>query len=167
MVRAQIIEKDHGWKELFKRAQEIKRAHVKVGVLADTSQGEQREVSPDGKPSPLTMAEIAAILEFGTQDGRIPPRSVARSTFDAKREELVRLGRTLIERVLDGKITVKQALNAMGATLANEMKRKITEGAGVPPPNAASTVAVKGSDRPWVDTGALLNAFTWTVEMGE
>jgi hypothetical protein len=54
----------------------------------------------------------------------------------------------------------------MGSTLANAMKRKIVDGAGVPPPNAPSTVAKKGSSRPLVDTGRLVNAITWASIVG-
>lgn len=163
-VTAKLIVKDRGWAAMLKRVEDIKNSYVKVGVLGDDPQGGgMHETEPDGSASPLTVGEIAAIMEFGTQDGHIPARSFARSTFDEKREQLVDLGKKLIGGVVDGKVTVQNALNMMGSTLANAMKRKITDGEGIPPPNAPSTIAAKGSSRPLVNTGRLLNSITWAA----
>ncbi len=154
-----FTDRDLGWNEILKVAAEIKQSKVRVGVI-----GERAEAKEEG--SPLTVGEIAAVLEYGTEDGHIPARPFVRGTFDAERENLVALGRKLIRGALDGKITVEKGLNIIGSTLANAIKRRITDGSGVPPPNAPSTIAAKGSDRPLVDTGRLLGAITWSVVMG-
>lgn len=156
--KAELIVKDLGWTEMLKRAKEIKDRRVKVGVL-DSGEGAAMH-DPDGD---LSVAEIAAVNEFGTQDGRIPERSFVRSTFDEQREELVELGKELIAKVFEGKIDVNKALNMLGAKLATEIKKKITLGDGVPPPNAEATIAAKGSSRPLVDTGRMVNAITWAI----
>src|SRR5690349_16205007 len=106
-----------GWKEFFKRIDEIKNSSVKVGVLADEEKGGLHVPGED-----LTVAEIAVVNEFGTEDGTIPPRSFVRSTFDEKREELTELGKKLMGAVLDGKTTIDKALNLMGMTLATAVK---------------------------------------------
>lgn len=155
--KAELVVKDHGWVELMKHAKEIKDSKVKVGVL---DEGDGAAVHDAG--GVLTVAEIAAIHEFGTQDGHIPERSFVRSTFDEKHEELVELGKELMKKVLEGKIPVDRALNVLGAKLATEIKKKITVD-GVPPPNAESTVIAKGSSRPLVDTGRMVNAITWAI----
>lgn len=129
-----------------KRAKEARKAKVKVGVLEDTPKGAAKEVDKKtGKTSDLTVAEIAAVLHFGTKDGHIPPRPFLAMTFDAKREELVALGSDLLFGVLIGKLSLERALNVLGAVLANATKATVT--AGVPPPNAPSTAlgkAMKG-----------------------
>lgn len=154
--------KDKGWLEFFKNVHEIRNARVRVGVLADTDKGGLHVEGGD-----LTVAEIAAVQEFGTEDDRVPERSFVRSTFDEKREELTKLGSDLMGEVLDGKMKVPRALGLLGAKAAAEMKKKITMGEGVPPPNAPSTIAAKDSDRPLVDTGRMLNAITWSVGDGD
>jgi hypothetical protein len=161
LSKSSITDKDHGWAALFRRVKEIESSYVRVGVLADDAKGGMRVPGGD-----LTIAEIAVVNEYGTEDKTIPARSFARSTFDEKREELVGLGKKLMTGVVDGKIGIKPALDVMGSTLANAMKRKIVDGAGVPPPNAPSTVAKKGSSRPLVDTGRLVNAITWASIVG-
>jgi hypothetical protein len=153
--------KDTGMRAMFERAQQIKDAYVKVGVLADDEKGGMHYEGGE-----LTVAEIAAINEYGTQDGRIPSRSFLRSTFEARREELAEMGREFIEKVVDGKLDLAIALGRMGAWLANKVKRAITDGTGIEPENRPSTVRKKGSSRPLVDTGRMLAAITWSVIVG-
>lgn len=154
-MAASIIDKDHGFAAFFRRIKEIESSHVKVGVLDDG------KVTGAG----LTVGQIAVVNEFGTE--AVPARSFVRSTFDQKREDLAELGKKLMTGIVDGKIKLKPALDVMGSTLAAAMKKKITDGEGIPPPNAPSTVAAKGSDRPLVDTGRLLNSITWTSIVGD
>lgn len=153
---AKLIDRDLGMLDFIKRIREVKDARVHVGVLADDSKGGARE-------GDLTVAEIAAILEYGTKDGHIPARPFLRHTFDAHREEMEKIGEKLIGQAVDGKITVDKALGIMGAKLSAEVKKCITSGPGVPPPNAPSTIKAKGSSRPLVDTGRLVNAITWAI----
>lgn len=126
---------DHGMDDLFERLKDVQESYVKVGVLdEDEKGGEVRE-------SGLTNAEIAAVLEFGTQNKHIPARPVIRPTFDEKREELVTLGKKLIGDVIDGRLKIERALGMMGSTLVTAMRLKITS--GVAPPNAPSTLERK------------------------
>src|SRR6266436_693869 len=104
MAGPRIIDKDLGWAEFFKTIREIKDARIKVGVL-DSSGGAEKEPGSD-----ITLAQLAGVLEFGTEDGRIPSRSVVRSTFDEEREKLVRMGADLIGQVLDRKMSLDRAL---------------------------------------------------------
>lgn len=158
-LTAKVVAKDHGFAEFFKRMREARDAKIKVGVLADTSQGAETEGGD------LTVAEIAVVNEFGTEDKRVPERSFLRSTFEEKREDLVKLGAHLFGLVIAGKMKLDRALGIMGATLASEVKNKIT-GTELPPPNAPSTIARKGSDHPLVDTGRLVGAITWGPDEG-
>jgi hypothetical protein len=157
LSKPSIIDKDHGWQALFKRVKEIESSYIKVGVLDD---------GKSNTGGDLSIGEIAVVNEFGTEDGTIPARSFMRSTFDEKREDMVALGKKLMGAVVDGKMRIKQALDVMGLKLSTEMKKKITEGAGVPPPNAPATVAKKGSARTLVDTGRMLGSITWTAIVG-
>lgn len=158
--RVEVKKKDTGWKEFFRRASEIKNGRVRVGILSDSEKGGMHVEGSD-----LTVAEIAAVNEFGTEDGHIPERSFLRSTFDEQREQMVEDGKKLMGQVLDGKMPVARALGLLGLKLATAVKKKI---AGVvPPPNAASTIAHKGSDHPLIDTGRMLNAITWAIDSGD
>lgn len=158
-----VIVKDHGLSALFKTALQLRAgAHVKVGVLADSAQGGLHEEGGE-----LTVAEIAAVNEFGTEDGRVPARSFIQRTFDEKREALTKEFAALLGgKVLFGAMTLANALGLVGAQLAAEIKKRVTAGDPIPPPNAPSTVEKKGSDRPLIDTGRMVNAVTWLVQLG-
>lgn len=156
-MHARIEDSDKGWGAVFKRVKNAGKGRVKVGVLADTAQGGAHE-----EGSSLTVAEIAAVLHFGTSDGHIPPRPFLAMAFDQNREELAQMGARFMAEVLFGDMTEDRALGLMGAKLAAEAKKTITIGNQLTP-NAPATIKAKGSDRPLVDTGRLLNAITWMI----
>ncbi len=166
-----VIDKDRGWKAMLKAIEAMAgESYVKVGVLADDAKGGLHAIDPEtGKAADLTVAEIAACNEFGTD--HIPARPFLRPTFDAVRPELERMSVKGILGILDGRLSVGQVLNLMGAFLAAETKKTITVGAEIAPTNAPSTKARKqakgkGTVRTLVDTGRMVGAITWTVVQG-
>lgn len=178
MSKTELIDKDFGFRDLMKRAQAIKgTAFVKVGVLSDSERGGLHRKEADGKASPLTVAEIALVNEFGTKDGRIPSRPAIRDTFDAMREDLEKMGaRLLVLMIVDGTMTADRALDLMGLKLATEIRKHIV--AGVTPVNAAGTMARKLAKsakgrakanlvKPLIDTARMLNAIAWARVFGE
>lgn len=135
-------------------------AHVKVGILASAGGG---AVEPGGD---LTLIEIAAIHEFGSEAAGIRERSFIRATVDQKRDEIVQLQARVARQFLAEKITLEQALGIIGAWLAAEIKKTIVEQRTAGPEdqaNAPSTIAAKGSSTPLVDTGRLMNSINWQV----
>jgi phage gpG-like protein len=61
---------------------------------------------------------------------------------------------------------LENQLGLVGQQVVSDVKGRILEGEGIPPPNAPSTVRRKGSSRPLVDTGQLLNSLTYQVVPG-
>lgn len=164
MGRTTIIDKDSGWKALYNRVKSLNGSvEVTVGVLGNTETGGLHQKDAAGKSQPLTVVEIAAVQEFGTRDGRIPSRPVIRGTFDRLREELQQDINKLVLKVLFEGLNPVKAMSMIGLKLSSEMKKTITQGAGIPPPNAQSTIDAKGSARPLVDTGRLLNSYSYVV----
>jgi hypothetical protein len=171
----EVHDKDLGWLAILQQVEALAGgAYAKVGVLEDDPKGSYR---PKGG---LTVAEIAAVQEFGTEDGHVPERSFLRSTFDEMRDTLDEMSRKLIIAVvLDRTLTVEQALNLLGAKFAAAVRAKITDGEGVPPPNAPSTRARKEAKGRWnvkgaaaaaglgvrtlVDTARMIGAITWAL----
>lgn len=180
--KSRVVDRDRGWGDLLKQVDAMAgRSFVKVGILGDKGGG-LHEQDPDGKASPLTVAEIGAVNEFGSEDGHVPERSFLRATFDRMREELASDAAKLLVKALDRKLSVEMALNVLGAKLAAEVKKTITV-IGVPPPNAPSTVARKTDAGAWnkggqaqgvlqwgvralVDSGRLVASIAWAVVTG-
>lgn len=122
---------------------QIKRG---VEVRVGTAQGTHGE-------SGMSNDELAAIHEFGTEDGRVPERSFLRSTMKAQRRPWLDFLAARMKRVVAGKLPALAALEQLGLKAAGDVKAAIV--AGIDPSNAPSTVAAKGSDTPLIDTGRL------------
>lgn len=130
---------------------------VKVGVLSNA-----------GNHDHISMVELAAVHEFGSPQNHIPERSFIRATFNEKRSELERFVGAIVKRMFaDKNMTPLIALNILGAWMAAQIQNKITQGPHIPPPLKPATVAAKGSSRPLVDTGRLVQSITHEVVKGE
>lgn len=110
-------------------------------------------------PSGMPVVELGAIHEFGTE--RVPERSFLRSTIREKRREHNDMIRRLGRNVIRGTETIERALGIVGTVVAANVQETIAD--GVPPPNAPSTIARKGSSTPLIDTGALRQSITHQV----
>jgi hypothetical protein len=155
----------HLWDELLARAQGLEKLHVRVGVLS--SKGGD---SMDGE---FRLVDLAALMEFGSDpDGpspdHIPARAPIRTTFYQRcKQELVDMQTKLAKQIVTGGMDPKRAMGILGSWGANAIKKTITEGEGLPPPNAPSTIAAKGSSRPLVDTGAMKASYSYEVSEDE
>lgn len=105
------------------------------------------------------MVVIAASNEFGTD--RIPERSFLRSTIDDNEQQIADDLEAAVDAILGGD-DPERALGLVGEKWVGEIKKRITD--RIPPPNAPSTIARKGSDMPLVDTGRLRNSIDWQLE---
>jgi hypothetical protein len=141
------------WTELKNKLELMGKAnsHVKVGVL-----------STDLHSSGFSIAELAAVHEFGSRDGRIPQRSFIGETLKQEQPQLVKVVSALASQVIRSKATVAEALERLGLWSSNAIKRRIT-GTDIPPPLKTSTINRKGSSKPLIDTGQLLNSISYEV----
>jgi hypothetical protein len=156
--RVVVKEVDRGWAALRDavRAYKAKDPHVKVGFLDDGGKG-------SADHGGLTTAELAAVMEFGTEDGRIPARSFVGSTFEANKARYVDDLGVLLVKVLEGTFTLQKVLAIMGLRMASDINKAVRSGDGVPPPNAPSTIKAKGSARTLLDTARMIAALTYAV----
>lgn len=113
--------------------------------------------------SGLTMAELAAVHEFGSVARNIPSRPFMRSTADDP--SIQKRGYNLASRILDkvyaGTLKASQGVNQLGAWYVGEIQKRITRGPWVP--NTLRTEKAKGSSRPLIDTTQLRNSTTYRV----
>jgi hypothetical protein len=144
------------WAEIMGRVQEYAGgASVKIGVLQSTD----KQV----EGADITLAELAAIHEYGAPKAGIPERSFLRRTFrDARgkgalEEHLKKLAKAIVK----GKINPDQALEMLGQWGVAAVKGRIKD--HIPPPLAVATIKRKKSETPLVDTGQLINAITYEI----
>lgn len=164
---------DRGWRALTAKVYGLDKAHVKVGVLASkggsmphtsTTSGEAPIKGGEGK---ITLIELAAIHEFGSPAAGIPERSFIRRTFETQKAALEEIIGKLARLVVTKGMAPRKALGILGAWAVAEINKTVKEGEGVPPPLQQRTIDRKGSTRPLIDTGRLLQAVTYEVSDGE
>lgn len=140
-----------GLKALEARIREMGKKKVVVGVPAATN---------DARKDGLSNATIAAAHEFGVP-GHIPERSFLRSTLGENKDKATGLLiRELKDDISRGDFSGR-AFAIVGEKLSGEVKRKIQS--GINPELDPKTVARKGSSKPLIDTGNLLQAITYEV----
>lgn len=135
-----VVEKDRGWANIKKELQSLNTAYTKVGIQAGTKHKEGG-----------SLVTIAATNEFGSEDGRVPERSFIRSTTREERGNIEAMKIKIMRRVYEGRLGWRQAMAVIGEYMEAKIKKKITDIRT--PPNAPSTIARKGSDKPLIDTG--------------
>lgn len=110
----------------------------------------------------LTIATIAAVNNFGSADGVIPPRPFLAPAIEKGAPVYQRLAEVMIPKVLAGEMTMTTLLEQMGNLAEGHIKQEITD--LKTPPNAASTIAAKGSDNPLIDTGSLRQSIRYVID---
>lgn len=126
------------------------KPHVAIGILQD------KTVSDD-----FSIVDLALVHEYGSQNGYIPQRSFIRSTCDAKQKQHVTLIAKLQGKIIDGALSIKQALTTLGEVVAKDMVKTINR--GINPELKPATIKRKGSAKSLIDTGRLKGSITHEV----
>ncbi len=158
MAKSRLIIRETADGKRFRRLvrQLRKEPLVKEGYPVDNS-----ETNTQHEDSQVTNLLIAAVHEFGRMDGTIPQRSHIRSYFDQNVKKIERFAKRKAGQVLDGTLSLNQALGQIGLLMLALHKKKILS--SIPPPLKPATIAAKGSDKSLIDTGQMLNSATTKV----
>jgi hypothetical protein len=158
MAKSSYYDRDLGFSKLmtvFKTNN--KESAVFVGFLRSSGIHKSK-----GK-KPMTVAQIAAINEYGTDT--IPERPYFRSTLTRVKTQIEKLMEKISLQVMEGALSRSKGLGVLGEFLKGEIVKTINQ--GVPPPNAASTIAQKKSSKTLIDSGQMKNAIDWEVQDGK
>lgn len=155
MVAAKIVDRDLGWKALREAVAKSGPTAAKVGILEEAG-AHERSVD-------LTVAQVAAVNEYGTSDGHIPERPAWRNALDGAKDRITKTLQRAAGELLDG-VPVTTAFGKVGLFGQALIRRGID--ALTTPPNAPRTIAQKGSSKPLIDTAQTRNAVTFAVLQG-
>lgn len=117
----------------------------------------QGKAEADGTP----VAMIAATHEFGSPERGIPERSFLRSSMHENAQKYVRLNKLNLVSILRGGLTADQALGQLGEMAKGDVQVKIRSGDFTPLKQA--TMDRKGSSKPLVDTGQMVQSVSYEV----
>lgn len=144
MGRSDFRDRDRGWKRIKRETKALTRKAVKVGIQSDGGD----------------VLNRAFFNEFGTST--IPARPFISTAFDENRDDLHKMKGRLWDGVIQGKINAARAAALLGEHHQNQVKEKITS--IDTPPNAESTIRMKGSSNPLIDSGDMRSAVRYEVE---
>lgn len=172
---------DHGMDAFKKRLQllAMKKSYVKAGVLggqhkndgtghhAHETDHKRDSAGRYTKPivereGELTNAQLASIHEFGL--GNAPARPFVRPPFVQHRSEYLELLRAGYRDAFtkNDPNAFRRVLGLVGQKMAADIKAYVTQGNNLAP-LAQSTIDRKGSSRPLVDTGQMVNSISYAV----
>ena len=127
---------------------------VLIGVPAGAKE-------PDG----TSMAEIAARNEFGSADGTTPERPALRTGIRRGQPLFRRIGEAGLRGIVQGKTTEAVVLGRLGLAGVAAVQSEIVNGDFAP--NAPSTIAKKGSDKPLIESGSFRQHITYVIDGGQ
>lgn len=153
-----LIDRDLGWRELFRKITLGGEVFAKVGIQQDTKRDQE-----DGE-GPIDMVQLGAIHEFGAPNAGIPERSFIRAWHDSARSRITRLQERLGKQFIDGKITLRGMVAKLGAFGQGGIRKFMNQLKD--PPLKAATVRQrrkgtkgknrgKASNNPLIDTTQL------------
>lgn len=139
---------DMGIDKVLENVMELGGKQVKVGIQAGSG-------SHDG----VDILDIAIYNHFGTRN--IPSRPFVSDCFDKNQGQISEAKKRIVYRVMEG-MPASTGLAQLGQWYQDVLKGHIRNGGWVP--NAPATVKRKGSSRPLIDTGQLVNSVRWKIE---
>lgn len=155
---AKFIENDLGWLGILNELGKAESAYVKVGFQVGSQTKNQRKGARKKKGG-QSMPEIAAQNEYGTRI--IPARPFMSTAVDANRGQINDYIKKQYGRILDGKSTVNKSLGLIGQLMTGLIQKRIRF--ITYPPNAPSTIARKGSSKPLIDFGQMIQSVRYVV----
>ena len=105
------------------------------------------------------LVRRAAANEFGL--GHNPERSVFRASMHDNAGLIADHSQAGVRRVMKGTASARDVHESVGLLVDGLVKDKMND--QIPPPLAPETVARKGSDKTWIDSGETRNAVTHMV----
>jgi hypothetical protein len=164
--KIEIVEKDTGYAKLKEALLRLSGGFVKVGFPEGKAPGSPGDPGKPRKKKPKkpwdNMSEVARIAvwnEFGVPAKNIPSRPFFRNAIDGNREKLKEFKKDIYEQVLQKKITPHQALELIGLWMQDKIRESILKGSWMP--NSERTKREKGSSKPLIDSGQLINSLTF------
>lgn len=155
-----VTDIDKGWREIENETLKFSKSYVLVGFQKGSVT--KRQVKGTRvKESNLSMPEIASQNEYGTN--KIPARPFMSTSFDENYRTISRYINKQYSDVLDGSLSAKKALGLIGLLMIRLIKKKIRQIHF--PPNSPKTIKEKGSSKPLIDFGQMIQSVREKVVM--
>lgn len=98
----------------------------------------------------------------GGWGGPIPPRPFLLNAMRKNRNKYLEAMKKSARKILRGEVDTRTILNRLGAVAQGDVQQEIVDLKS--PPNSPTTIKMKGSSNPLIDTGEMRQKVTWKVE---
>ena len=170
-VSFETKEIDRGYADALKVIADFGKSYVLVGWPGEGSKihKPEKRSNPTSRTQPntseaksrITLAELAFIMEYGSEVNNLPARPIMKKTLARVDADIVRYQGEALSAVLDGRMNIDQALKTLAVWFEGELKRSFTKETFAPLQPA--TIAAKNSSRPLIDSGQLRQGITSRV----
>lgn len=134
-------------------------AEVVHTVLPPNDRGAVHKPGASKHAGNVDMLDVVMWNELGTVHS--PSRPFLRMSVDENKESIVKFVTNQFKKFAQLKIDVAQLLGLLGNFQVRLIQEKIRNGSFVP--NAPRTIAIKGSDKPLIDTGRMRQSVHFQV----
>lgn len=139
-------------KKFFKEIEKLKKLQVRVGY-------QQGKEFYDDEGTKVDMLDVVMFNELGT--ARTPSRPFMRDSVDDNAGQITNFCKAQLKGIANGSTNAEMALKSIGAMQVGLVQKTIKDGDFAP--NAPSTIAMKGSDKPLIDTGRMRQSVHYVV----
>lgn len=157
--------KTDNWAKIRANLSLAKKSYVAVGWPGEANKSQAIHDPLSG----MTNVQVAISNEVGSAPGvkpEIPARPMVGETLRRTKNQVRDLQKFGIRGIMDGTTSAKVALERIGRFFQGELVSSINAPAGGwKVKNSDKTIALKGSDTPLVDKGALSQSVSWIVRM--
>ncbi|WP_319371967.1 hypothetical protein [uncultured Ilyobacter sp.] len=112
------------------------------------------------------VENVGMWMEFGWDEFNVhyPSRPFFRSAFDANADRIQATFERELNKLLDGKVSAIDLMNTLGKFVVRKVREMLEKGSY--DPLAESTIKIKGSSQPLIDTRNLLTSIEYKIEVG-
>ena len=135
------------------KALNVPAVDLKVGIFSDSGAHEDA--------AGQTVAEVATYHEFGYG---VPERSFLRAYLEQNQAKVLDDLNNELTKVVDGKRSLKTALNRVGLVIVGGIKERMADGIAPELKESTKKYRKHGGETPLVDTGQLRNSIVHKVE---
>ena len=162
MTGVRFTDRDLGWKDIQKQMNILNSKVVKVGVTKEKGKEIPSGVRKDGKTTIVQYAYWNETGVYGKSGWKIPPRPFVKGWAVAKEEEIMETLDKIGLKVSGGLLKAQTALESLGIYGRSGIVSFIRDSSNFIP-NAPSTIKSKGSSKPLIDEGFLMNAIAYEI----
>jgi hypothetical protein len=151
-----VEDRDLGLAKIIRETGKLDGAILEVGISAD-------EGSHDESGGNLTVAQVGLFHEVGTRT--IPARPWLSTAIDDNQNQINAMIKDTVESALDGE-DLGRRMRLDGERTLKMVQGKLRNGDPRWPSLAPGTIAKKGSSKPLIDTGQLIQSQSYKVTIG-